>query len=78
MAQFIDNVRSVSTGQFTKIVKDISGGGGGSGEIQVPSGGTADRPDSPTVGDLFWDTTLDSLLVWDGSSWSQSLRCLWR
>ena len=70
MAQFIDNVRSVTTGQFTKVVKDISGGGGGaSGEIQVPSGGTGDRPDSPSVGDLFWDTDLEILLIWTGTEW---------
>lgn len=68
MAQFIENVRSVTTGQFTKVVKDISGGGG-SGEIQVPSGGTGDRPDSPSVGDLFWDTDLEILLIWTGTEW---------
>ena len=36
---------------------------------EVPSGGTDDRPSEPNVGELFWDTDLDSLVVWDGSSW---------
>ena len=35
----------------------------------VGSGGTADRPGSPSVGDLFWDTDLGILVIWDGSSW---------
>ena len=33
------------------------------------SGGTADRPSSPETGDLFWDTDLNILLVWNGSAW---------
>ena len=35
----------------------------------VGSGGTADRPDSPSTGDLFWDTDLEILVIWNGSSW---------
>lgn len=35
------------------------------------SGGTDDRPDSPTVGDLFFDTDLGVLLYWDGSAWQE-------
>ena len=35
----------------------------------MPSGGTDDRPSEPNVGEPFWDTDLDSLVVWDGSSW---------
>ena len=41
---------------------DIAAGG-------VGSGGTADRPDTPEIGDLFWDTTLDLLVIWNGSDW---------
>ena len=37
----------------------------------VPSGGTGDRPGSPTIGDLFYDTDLDLLLYWNGSSWEE-------
>ena len=33
------------------------------------SGPTTDRPPSPSVGDLFWDTTLDQLFVWSSSAW---------
>ena len=41
---------------------DIATGG-------VENGGTGDRPDSPSVGDLFWDTDLEILVIWNGSSW---------
>jgi len=40
---------------------DIAGG--------VSNGGTADRPSSPSPGELFWDTDLDQLLVWNGTEW---------
>jgi len=35
----------------------------------VPGGETDDRPSSPNAGDLFYDTDLDALLYWNGSSW---------
>ena len=38
-------------------------------EVQVPSGGTGERPGTPSVGDLFWDTDLDILVIWNGSEW---------
>ena len=36
---------------------------------QVPSGDTAGRPGSPSVGDLYFDTDLDLLIYWNGSEW---------
>ena len=33
---------------------------------EVPSGGTTDRPGSPSVGDLYFDTDLDLLIYWNG------------
>ena len=38
-------------------------------QTETPSGGTADRPSNPGVGDLFWDTDLESLVIWNGTSW---------
>jgi hypothetical protein len=38
-------------------------------QTETPSGGTADRPSNPEVGDLFWDTDLESLVIWNGSEW---------
>ena len=35
----------------------------------VESGGTGDRPTTPSPGDLFWDTDLGELVIWNGSSW---------
>ena len=65
MGAFTKNYRSVTGGQFTKIVKGIGGSSGGS----TASGGTADRPASGTTGDMFFDTDLDKLYVWNGSAW---------
>ncbi len=38
--------------------------------IQVQSGGTTDRPTSPDVGQLFLDSDIDVLLMWNGSIWT--------
>ena len=42
---------------------------GASGD--VPSGGTNERPDAPSVGDLYYDTDTNELLYWDGSAWEE-------
>ena len=36
---------------------------------EVPSGGTGDRPGSPNLGDIYYDTDLDILVYWNGSEW---------
>lgn len=41
--------------------------GGTDGE--VPGGETGDRPSTPSPGDLFFDTTLNQLLYWNGTEW---------
>ena len=66
MGAFTKNYKSVTGGQFTKIVKNINGGGSGGG---AASGGTSDRPASGTTGDMFFDTDVDKLYVWNGSAW---------
>ena len=35
----------------------------------VESGGTEDRPTNPETGDLYYDVTLNQLVVWNGSDW---------
>jgi len=35
----------------------------------VSSGGTHERPDAPSIGDLFLDTDLNTMLYWDGTAW---------
>ena len=35
----------------------------------VPDGPTGERPDTPSLGDLYFDTDLNLLLYWDGSEW---------
>jgi hypothetical protein len=39
------------------------------GPSGTPNGGTGDRPSSPEIGDLYFDTDLDLLIVWNGTSW---------
>ena len=64
-----DIIYNVKTGKFLTYVEgdnykelDIDAGG-------VGSGGTADRPDEPETGDLWYDTDLDILVIWNGSDW---------
>jgi len=63
MAAFTKNVRSVTGGQFTKIVKGIGGGGGGA------SSGDTNPISGTEVGDMFFNTTVDKLYVWNGTAW---------
>ena len=35
----------------------------------VESGGTDDRPDEPSTGDLYYDVDLNQLVVWNGNDW---------
>lgn len=36
---------------------------------ETPSGDTGDRPASPSPGDIFYDTSLNQLVYWNGSAW---------
>nr|BDD46700.1 hypothetical protein 11 [Paracoccaceae bacterium]BDD46754.1 hypothetical protein 7 [Paracoccaceae bacterium] len=36
---------------------------------ELPSGGSGDRPNPPTIGDLYFDTDLDLILYYNGSEW---------
>lgn len=38
-------------------------------ESGIPKGATGARPASPTVGTVFYDGTISSLVIWDGSAW---------
>ena len=64
-----DKFVTYAEGDNYKILNINTGGGGGDTEVQVPSGGTGERPGTPSVGDLFWDTDLDILVIWNGSEW---------
>jgi alpha-tubulin suppressor-like RCC1 family protein len=41
--------------------------------VRNNSGATGSRPASPTTGQLFFDTTLGQLIVWNGSAWRPSV-----
>ena len=64
-----DIIYNVKTGKFFTFIEgdnyqelDIDAGG-------VGSGGTADRPGEPETGDLWYDTDLDILVIWNGTDW---------
>lgn len=40
--------------------------------VQLTNGATGSRPGSPTTGQLFYDTTLAKLIVWNGSAWKEA------
>lgn len=40
--------------------------------VQLTNGTTASRPSSPSTGQLFYDTTLAKLIVWNGSAWKEA------
>ena len=49
--------------------KDVDGNVFELGRGSTASGGSGDKPDSPAIGDLYYDTDLEVLLVWNGSEW---------
>ena len=51
--------------------KDADGNVFELGRGSTDSGGTGDRPTGPEIGDLYFDTDLEILLVWNGSEWEQ-------
>ena len=51
--------------------KDANGNVFELGRGSTDSGGTGDRPTGPEIGDLYFDTDLEILLVWNGSEWEQ-------
>jgi hypothetical protein len=55
--------------QYKPLPISLTGGGGGG---SASSGGTAARPVSGEEGDLYFDTDLDLLLVWNGSEWQEA------
>ena len=56
-----------SDGAGTDSIVRIAGAGAESGGL--PNGGTDERPDTPSVGDLFFDTDLNLIVYWDGNQW---------
>ena len=49
--------------------KDVDGNVFELGRGSTASGGSGEKPGSPVVGDLYYDTDLDVLLVWNGGEW---------
>jgi len=61
------SVLATSTSVSSAISTHATAANGHSGR-----GTTANRPASPTVGDLYFDTTLDSLMIYKASGWINS------
>ena len=56
-----------SDGAGSDSIVRIAGSGAESGGM--PDGPTADRPSTPSNGDLYFDTDLNLIVYWDGSQW---------
>ena len=59
------NVTTVTTTNLNPTGTIKSAGG-----TRIPNYTTGTRPGSATTGSLIFDTTLNQVLVWDGSSWA--------
>ncbi len=80
---FVDNVKTVSgtdtftDGQYRGVINASATGtfaGTTTGTstpstFKHPSGTTANRPTSASIGSTYYDTTLDQLLLYNGSVW---------
>ena len=58
----------VANGSITAAKHDV-GNGDGTGSLTLPNGSTAQRPSSPKVGDIRWNSQNFSLELWDSSQW---------
>ena len=56
-----------SDGAGSDSIVRIAGSGAESGGM--PDGPTADRPSTPSTGDLYFDTDLNLIVYWDGGQW---------
>ena len=56
-----------SDGAGNDSIVRIAGAGAEGGGL--PNGGTDERPDTPSIGELFFDTDLNLIVYWDGSQW---------
>lgn len=59
---------SIQAGSLSTSVLD-STNAGGTGAVTLPIGTTAQRPSSPTTGMTRYNTTTNSLELWNGASW---------
>jgi hypothetical protein len=59
-----NGVRWVGTGNWMCTVTDVR-----QPVLGVPYGSTANAPKNPQMGSMYYDTSLDALMVWDGAAW---------
>lgn len=67
----IDNAvtsSKIANGSITASKYDTASGDG-TGALRLPNGSTAQRPSSPKVGDIRWNSQNFSLELWDSSQW---------
>ena len=53
----------------SKIIAELLGGQTSTGAIDIPVGTTGQRPASPTSGNIRYNTTTNSLELYNGSEW---------
>ena len=67
--QFGGIINSSATGTFTGTHTGTHSGISTPSTLKYPSGTTANRPGSPSLGSVFYDTTLHQLLIYNGAAW---------
>jgi len=70
----ISNITITSTTEADDIILDAEDGHvviSGTSAVGIPSGTTAQRPGSPDVGYLRFNTTTGLIEIWDGSEWDE-------
>ncbi len=55
------NILNIVTGTFTNVVVTT--------DLDIPSGTTAQRPGSPSVGSIRWNTDSSLLEIYTGTEW---------
>ena len=68
LAQATDSTTSVN-GIYAWDGQSWSTVGQANAAIAADAGATGSRPSNPVVGRLYWDTTIDKLIVWKGDAW---------
>jgi len=53
----------------SRIIAELLGGQTSTGAVDIPVGTTAQRPSSPTSGNIRYNTTTNSLEFYNGSEW---------
>ena len=69
----VDTTTAPTAGQ-TLVWNGVDNWVPGNAGSSVTTGATGSEPASPTAGDMFYDTTTDTLMIWDGAAWVPAVK----